>query len=160
MSKTILIVMQFFFAFQAVKAEEPSKVPALNSQQEIQYNDIAKGLRCPTCQGLSILESDAPFSNQIKDIVKEKVAQGMSAREIEAFFIDRYGAWILREPPKQGFNMLAWVIPVSLMLLGPLLLWLMIWRRQVPASNSINIRTDAEIIAEMESALKQLKRGA
>jgi cytochrome c-type biogenesis protein CcmH len=73
---------------------------------------IADNLRCPTCQGLSVNDSEAGFSVQIRNKVQEMLMVGQSRAEIEAYFVARYGEWILRTPPAQGFNLLIWILPV------------------------------------------------
>ena len=73
---------------------------------------IADNLRCPTCQGLSVNDSEAGFSVQIRNRVQEMLMVGQSRAEIEAYFVARYGEWILRTPPAQGFNLLIWILPV------------------------------------------------
>jgi cytochrome c-type biogenesis protein CcmH/NrfF len=93
-----------------------------NPQKQEDFDDIAGHLRCPTCTGLSVLDSDAPFSVQIKNEVKEQLAAGKSRDDIMAFFTDRYGAWILRAPPVKGFFVFAWIVPILLLLVGPLLI--------------------------------------
>ena len=73
---------------------------------------IADNLRCPTCQGLSVNDSEAGFSVQIRNKVREMLMVGQSRAEIETYFVARYGEWILRTPPAQGFNLLIWILPV------------------------------------------------
>jgi cytochrome c-type biogenesis protein CcmH len=102
---------------------------------QLLFNEIAKELRCPTCVGLSILDSDAPFSNQIKDEVRQQLAQGKSRDEIMAFFTERYGPWILRVPPDTGINLLAWAIPTAMLALGPIVIWFFFWRRRRTVSS-------------------------
>jgi cytochrome c-type biogenesis protein CcmH/NrfF len=105
--------------------------PALLSQNDLfftekeqaLYNKIGSNLRCPTCVSLGILESDAPFSRQMKSALQEQVRLGKSEKEILAFFTDRYGLWILRSPPTQGIHLLAWIIPLSLFILGIAGIW-------------------------------------
>jgi len=130
-------------------------VPATGEEQE--FIDIAKDLRCPTCTGLSILDSDAPFSNQIKNEVKEQLKQGKPQAEIMAFFTERYGPWILREPPKSGANLLAWIIPGALLFLGPVVMWLLVWRRKKTFA-SYGVRSTEDILAEFHQSLEGLRR--
>src|SRR5262245_42868447 len=85
----------------------------LDDEKLLEFKEVAKDLRCPTCTGLSVLESDAEFSIQIKERVAEQVKAGKSREEIVQYFVDRYGPWIMREPPKQGFNLTAWLLPLS-----------------------------------------------
>lgn len=91
----------------------------MNSDRRNLYYTVASQLRCPTCNALSVLQSDAPFSLQIQNTLLEQVRQGHREREILDFFTQRYGLWILREPPKRGFHLLAWWIPLLLLLAGP-----------------------------------------
>lgn len=123
-----------------------------------EFRDVAGELRCPTCTGLSVLDSDAQFSVQIKDEVKKQLAQGKSKQEILDFFTERYGPWILREPPKSGVNLVAWWLPIALLILGPLGVWFYVWRRPV-AVPTYGVRSTAEILREMETELARLKGG-
>jgi cytochrome c-type biogenesis protein CcmH/NrfF len=140
--------------YEAVKST--SNLP---QELDAEFRDVAKGLRCPTCTGLSVLESDAKFSVQIKDIVLEKVKEGKSKEEILDYFTERYGPWILREPPKEGFNLIAWGVPIGMMLLGPLLIYFLVWRRK-PVIGTQGVRPTKEIIEEMEQSLNRLRSGA
>ena len=55
-------------------------------------------LRCMTCQNQSIYDSEAQFSNDIKKIVKQKLQEGKSERDIKRFLVERYGEYILFRP--------------------------------------------------------------
>ncbi|MDH5751713.1 MAG: cytochrome c-type biogenesis protein CcmH [Deltaproteobacteria bacterium] len=77
---------------------------------------ISDGLRCPTCQGISVNDSDASFSNQIKDKVRRMLMEGQNEEQIRAYFVSRYGEWILRAPKKEGLGLVLWVLPGLLML--------------------------------------------
>lgn len=120
------------------------------------FLDIAKELRCPTCTGLSVLESDAKFSVQIKDIVKEQVEQGKSKDEVLQYFTERYGPWILRAPPTTGFNVLAWALPIAVLILGPLGVWFFVWRRRRVVSTQ-GVRAAEAIIDEMHARLAAIR---
>jgi cytochrome c-type biogenesis protein CcmH/NrfF len=122
------------------------------------FRDIAKDLRCPTCTGLSVLESEAKFSVQIKDIVREKMEAGKDRQEILDFFVERYGPWILRSPPKKGFNILAWAFPIAIMLSGPPLIWFFVWRKR-KVIQAYGVRSNDSIIEEMHGRITQLKEG-
>jgi cytochrome c-type biogenesis protein CcmH/NrfF len=125
------------------------------------YLDVAGELRCPTCTGLSVLDSDAAFSVQIKNQVKEQLAAGKTEKEIFKFFVDRYGPWILRSPPVAGVNALAWIVPITAMILGPLLIWVILGRRKKSltsgSSSAEAVRSTEEIVKEMKQLLFELK---
>ena len=82
-----------------------------------QVRSIAHQLRCPTCQGLSVKESEAGLSENMKSKIRKMLTEGKSEEEILTFFVERYGEWILRSPQKKGFNLLLWLAPVFLILL-------------------------------------------
>ncbi len=127
-----------------------------------ELNDVAKELRCPTCTGLSVLESTTPFSNQIKDEVAAQISQGKSKDEILKYFVSSYGPWILRAPPMEGVNILVWLFPILLLTVGPLLIYVFVWRKKGGSSTTKEVgemRTAEEILTEMHNALNELKKG-
>ncbi len=90
---------------------------------EERFKNLSNQLRCPTCQGLSVKDSEAGFSTSIKNKIRELIEQGKSDKEIIEYFVHRYGEWILRSPPKTGFNLILWILPGAAILIG--LLWVM-----------------------------------
>jgi len=89
---------------------------------EALYLKLTNEFRCPTCQGLSVKDSEAGFSNSIKNKIRELMKNKKSEEEIREFFVKRYGEWILRAPPKQGFNLVLWILPGTGILIG--LMWI------------------------------------
>jgi cytochrome c-type biogenesis protein CcmH len=79
---------------------------------------IAEQLRCVVCQNLSVADSPSETANQMRDIVRERLAMGETPEQVKAYFVEKYGIWILLAPPKQGFTLLVWVLPFVGLLLG------------------------------------------
>lgn len=79
---------------------------------------IGTKLRCPVCQGLSVADSSSPAAVQMQRRVRELVAAGYSEEQIQDFFIERYGEWILLDPPAEARNLLIYVGPGLLLGLG------------------------------------------
>ena len=75
-------------------------------------------LRCMTCQNQSIYDSDAEFSNDIKKIVKQKLQEGESERDIKKFLVERYGEYILFRPLMNYNNIFLWSFPFILLIIG------------------------------------------
>ena len=71
---------------------------------EQRVRTIAHQLRCPTCQSMSVKESEAGLANNMKMKIKEMLQAGKSEKQIINFFVIRYGEWILRSPKKEGVN--------------------------------------------------------
>jgi cytochrome c-type biogenesis protein CcmH len=97
---------------------------ALPKEQEDRVQRLGKQLRCAVCQGVAISDSPASMARAQLDKVRELVAAGKSDDEIFAFFVDRYGEWILLEPRKTGLNGFLWFGPVVLLLGGLLFIFL------------------------------------
>ena len=79
---------------------------------------IEAQLRCPTCQGLSIADSPATSATQMRALVREQLTGGASDDEIRAFFVARYGRWILLDPPLAGPDLALWVAPIVMIGIG------------------------------------------
>ena len=79
---------------------------------EEEAQSIGRMLMCPVCAGTSIEQSQAQIAQQMRELVREMLAQGTHRDEILDFFLDRYGVEVLAAPPKSGVNLLAWILPV------------------------------------------------
>jgi cytochrome c-type biogenesis protein CcmH len=73
---------------------------------------IAESIRCPTCRGQSVADSDAPAASNVRKDIERRVAAGESDDEIRAALADRFGDSILLTPPSSGVAGLVWVLPV------------------------------------------------
>ncbi|MCA9471372.1 MAG: cytochrome c-type biogenesis protein CcmH [Nitrospirales bacterium] len=93
------------------------------SELDIQVREIAKTLRCTVCQTENIWESGAPLAVQMRGVIRERLTQGQTPEEIHAYFLSRYGDYILMQPPKHGMNWLIWVAPFILLVVGGFFLY-------------------------------------
>ena len=72
-------------------------------------------LRCMTCQNQSVYDSEAEFSNDIKNIVQTKFEEGKTEKEIKLFLVKRYGEYILFRPMIDYKNLFLWAFPFVLL---------------------------------------------
>lgn len=89
-----------------------------DSALEARTSEVAAGLRCAVCQGISIQESPSALAREMRDVVKEQLRAGRTPEEVRAYFVSKYGDWILLAPPARGMNLLIYVLPVVLVLGG------------------------------------------
>ena len=82
---------------------------------------IFKNLRCIVCQGQSIAESNSDFAQTIKLVVKDKLNEGKTEKEIYSFLVSKYGEWIVYNPPMNKKNFILWTSPYIILLLGIIL---------------------------------------
>jgi cytochrome c-type biogenesis protein CcmH len=87
---------------------------ASDSVLEARTSALAAQLRCPVCQGLSIQDSPSELSQEMRSLVKDQLKAGKSPEEVKAYFVSKYGEWILLEPKPRGFNLLVYALPVLL----------------------------------------------
>jgi cytochrome c-type biogenesis protein CcmH len=78
---------------------------------EDRVDRVASRLRCPTCQGLSAADSDAPAARALREEIERRVREGQTDTEIIDYVVGRYGADIRIDPPKEGFGLVVWVLP-------------------------------------------------
>lgn len=83
-----------------------------NPPDEDRAHALEQRLRCPTCKSVSIAESPSETAAGMRQIVAEQVADGRSDQQILKYFKDRYGQWVLLDPPARGQTLLLWVLPI------------------------------------------------
>src|SRR5579864_2094162 len=111
----IIILIAAIWSFITLNA-------ARNETLDQRVHDVASQLKCPVCQGESVADSPSTISQQMRAVIRQQLQQGQSEQQIIQYFVSRYGNSILWSPPKQGFTILAWIIPIAILLCGALLL--------------------------------------
>ena len=99
---------------------------ALASESHPTLNELENEVMCPVC-GTTLSQSDSPAAQQIKQNIRAAIARGDTKSEIEAQLVRNYGEQILASPPKHGFNLLAWVLPLVGIAVGAVLLGAAVW---------------------------------
>ncbi len=80
--------------------------------------DIAATLKCPTCRGQSVAESDSPAADAIRAEIERRLEEGQSGDEIRAAIAASYGDDVQLVPGRSGLAGLVWVLPVVALVLG------------------------------------------
>ncbi len=115
---SILLLAALAFAYPVHAA--PQFKSETNIEQKVRQ--ISERLRCPVCQSENLYDSKAPLANEMRTIIREKLVQGETEDKIVSFFVDRYGSFVLQEPPKSGSLLLIWVLPFLVVVIASLLL--------------------------------------
>jgi cytochrome c-type biogenesis protein CcmH len=98
----------------AVQPDEVLDDPVL----EDRARDISAGLRCIVCRNESIDESSAELARDLRLLVRERLVAGDTDDEVIAFVTDRYGEFVLLRPTATGANIVLWLAPVVMLLIG------------------------------------------
>ena len=96
----------------------PQTLPARGADLEEQAHKIASELRCPVCQNLSAGDSPSELAQQMRAIILQQLKEGKSPEQIKAFFVSKYGEWVLLAPEPKGFSLIIWVLPYVAVIAG------------------------------------------
>lgn len=120
----------------AAAGAQPNVQPPNDSLLEAQTTLLASELRCPVCQGNSIQDSPSELAQQMRDVIRDQLKAGKSPDEVRAYFVDKYGEWILLSPKAQGFNLVVYIIPLAAVVVGGIIVWRTVkrWTRDLPAA--------------------------
>ncbi|MBI3075879.1 MAG: cytochrome c-type biogenesis protein CcmH [Deltaproteobacteria bacterium] len=149
-TRCLLVTVSLLLAFIAIsggpghagvaQAPQPAArgaAPTTPETEEV-VREIAAQLRCPVCQNLSVGDSPSELANQMRQLIRERVQRGETREQVVAYFVSKYGEWILLEPPARGLNLIPWLAPfVALLAGGAGLFWtLRRWARRPHAPSS------------------------
>jgi cytochrome c-type biogenesis protein CcmH len=110
---------------------------------------LAGELRCLVCQNQTIADSNAELAIDLKNQVREKLAQGLSDKDVVDYMVQRYGDFVLYRPPVKSTTWLLWFGPFLLLVSGIFFLGLKLSRRRSPP--------DALPESEMQRAAQLLR---
>lgn len=86
--------------------------------QETRYRALIGELRCTVCQNEPLESSNAPLAADLRQQVYNQIMEGRSDFEIRQYMRDRYGDFVLYNPPFAGHTIILWIGPVLLLLVG------------------------------------------
>lgn len=118
-------------------AQERAGAPGMT---EAQLDDltarVASQLRCPVCRNQSVLESSSTLAREMQSVIRDRLASGESPDKVKAYFVSRYGEWILLKPKPEGVNLLVYLLPALALLAGGALVWHLLrrWSAREPAA--------------------------
>jgi cytochrome c-type biogenesis protein CcmH len=101
----LLLGMSVFYA--AAQTPTPNEV-----------NAVAKDLWCPLCNGVRLDNCELQACVQMREVIAQKLAAGESKESIKAYFVQQYGDVVLGQPPREGFNLIAYIFPILAAVVG------------------------------------------
>ena len=100
---------------------QPLGSPVAGAELDQRTEELTSVMRCPVCQGLSIADSGTMIAMAMKEEVRQFIAAGYTDDQILLYFEASYGEFIRLEPKPKGFNLMVWVAPIAVLLMGALL---------------------------------------
>ncbi len=116
----------------AVTPDEMLKDPVLESRAR----DLSRELRCMVCQNQSIDDSEAPLAKDLRLLVRERLTQGDSDKQVLNFLVARYGEFVLLKPPFEWHTLLLWGLAPTTLIAGMIALVMLARRRTPPATTA------------------------
>jgi cytochrome c-type biogenesis protein CcmH len=101
--------------------------PASASERHPTLAELEGEVVCPTCHTTLDMSTSA-VANRIRVFIRERIAAGDTKSEIKSKLVAQFGTAVLAEPPKRGFDLLAWVLPIGGLLLGAAAVGWAAWR--------------------------------
>lgn len=132
----VLLVAALLAWSGGVAAQQSPSVLAQNPQDVFQteeqlrrYEQLINDLRCVVCQNQSVAESQVDLARDLRRITRDMILDGKTDREIKDFMVQRYGDFVLYNPPFKPETYLLWAAPVILLLIGAITVVTVVSRR-------------------------------
>lgn len=85
---------------------------------EARARALSRDLRCVQCQSESIDDSNASIARDLRILVRERLVAGDSDAQVRDYLVERYGEFVLLNPPAHGLNWLLWLAGPAMLLAG------------------------------------------
>jgi cytochrome c-type biogenesis protein CcmH len=138
--------------------------PALAAHTGWTPDELERELTCPTCK-TTLAMSDAPVADRMRDFIRARHDAGDTKGEVREKLVAEFGEGVLAAPPAEGFNLLAWVLPIGGALVAALVLGLLAWRwtrgetaeRPADASSNGRATLDPELERRLDEELARFE---
>lgn len=151
----VLLTALLLCASTAALAATPVDVYEFPSPElEARYRSLIDEFRCPKCLNTNLAGSDAPIAQDLRRTVRRLLVEdGLSDQEIRAYLQQRYGDFVLYDPPFRPDTWILWLAPLVFLLIGAWVFWRML--RRPPAPTQLSAEEQArirQIVERQESA--------
>ena len=123
----ILVLFSCLTYIQPTMALQPNERLA-DPLLEERARMLSQNIRCLVCQNQSIDDSNATLAKDLRVLVREKLTAGATNQEIFDFLVDRYGDFILLNPPFKPTTYVLWYGPLIFLIFGILMVVLIMKR--------------------------------
>jgi cytochrome c-type biogenesis protein CcmH len=117
----LLLPLQAWAIDPSDKLDDPA-------QQEM-YLRITQEVRCLVCQNQPISDSTAPLAADLRREIKRMIREGQTESDIKDYLVERYGDFVLYKPRFRSWNLVLWIAPALLLVIGAFALLRIVQRR-------------------------------
>jgi cytochrome c-type biogenesis protein CcmH len=121
--------------------------------------DLEAELVCPVCE-TTLDQSNAPVAERMKLFIRERIAAGDTEKQIKDALVVEFGPEVLAAPPKSGFGLLAWLLPLGALAAGAVVVALLVlaWSRRRPSPDEPDPPLDPELERRVDEELARFER--
>ncbi len=156
LTSIVLLLCSFIIsaAIDVYKFDDPEK--------EKRFQDLAYELRCPKCQNQNIADSNAEIAKDLRTKIHQMLIAEKTDTEIIDYMVDRYGDFVLYEPPVKPQTYLLWYGPAIFIVLGLGIVFLIVRSRSslkdtVGQNETILTATEAKQLDDLLKTKKSKK---
>jgi cytochrome c-type biogenesis protein CcmH len=102
--------------------------PAAAGERHPTLAELEDQLMCPVCEGQTLAQSDSPPAQRIKAYIAKRIDRGATRSQIKDELVREWGTRILAAPPRHGFDLLAWALPLVGLFGGGAVIGVLAWR--------------------------------
>lgn len=139
-NKHQLLRLFLFFALFIVAL--PTMAQENVSDDEV--NEVAKDLFCPVCESTPLDVCPTQACEDWRELIRTKLGEGQTKEEIHDYFARQYGDGVLADPPKRGFNLILWVLPIIALIVGGVFFGRYLKTLRVAGQQANNVATTAD----------------
>ncbi|MGJ0492097.1 MULTISPECIES: cytochrome c-type biogenesis protein [Methylobacter] len=125
-----------------------------NAEQQQAYDDLISELRCLVCQNQTIADSNADLAKDLRRQVYEMLQQGKTKQDVADFMTQRYGDFVLYNPPFKAKTGLLWIGPAVFLIIGLITVFVFVRRNRTPATAEISAEKRQKIHSLLEKGDK------
>jgi cytochrome c-type biogenesis protein CcmH len=121
--------------------------------------DLEAELVCPVCE-TTLDQSNAPVAERMKAFIRVRIAAGNTEDEIKDALVAEFGPGVIATPPKSGFGLLAWLLPLVALVVGAVVVGLLVreWsRRRVSGEPEPDAPLDPELSRRVDEELARFE---
>jgi cytochrome c-type biogenesis protein CcmH len=134
----LAVAAVFAFGASALQADTRSMNPeeTFDTPEQLRrYEAMINDLRCVVCQNQSVAESNVELAHDLRRITRDMILAGATDAEIKTFMTDRYGDFVLYNPPLKPITYLLWGAPVILLLVGAITMVSVVGKRSTESAD-------------------------
>jgi cytochrome c-type biogenesis protein CcmH len=113
---------------------------------------------CPTCH-TTLDQSDSAVAGRLRAFIRRRIAACATASQIKRELVDQFGESILAAPPKKGFDLLAWWLPLGGIIVGAAAIAAGVWRWSRRDGGEPPVAGDGRLDAEQERRVDEALAG-